>query len=352
MKTTDLSAVALLAGVLGASIAACSAQSSGTPPKGGDGTSGSGVTIGNGNSGNVNPAGGSGTIGAGGTGTVGSSGSTGVAGTTTIIGTAGTTGTTGTAGATGTGGSSGMSCGTLQPNASVAGCCVATGTAMDLAIDDLEDLDNTILPIGSRQGYWYSYKDSSAATTLSPSATPFTIAMGGGHPCSLTPVPPACAGVPMGVAGSAEIKGSVNLATATVPAYAGMGFDFNNHFMKSCPYGASAYHGISFWAKGSPFKASVKIPATTGATAQSVGSCTAMCEDHYSQLIAPAPDGSWTQVTITFADSTKFKQAGWGTPATFDPGNILAVQFQIDGTTTQTAPATYDFAVDDLAFIP
>ncbi|HEY4106058.1 MAG TPA: hypothetical protein VGM44_19290, partial [Polyangiaceae bacterium] len=238
-----------------------------------------------------------------------------------------------------------------QPNASTPGCCVATGTATDLAIDDLEDLDNTILPIGNRQGYWYSYKDTSTATTLSPSASPFTIATGG-HACSLMPVPPACAGVPMGMAGSAEIKGSVNLATDTVPAYAGMGFDFNNHFMKSCPYGASAYHGISFYAKGSPFKASVKIPATTGATAQSVGTCAAMCEDHYSQLVAPPPDGSWGLVTISFADTTKFKQAGWGTAAAFDAGNILAVQFQVDGATTATAPVAYDFAVDDLAFTP
>jgi hypothetical protein len=64
----------------------------------------------------------------------------------------------------------------------------------------------------------------------------------------------------------------------------------------------------------------------------------------------PGDTTSWAQITITFADATKFKQAGWGTVATFDPGNILALQFQIDGTTTQTGAVAYGFAVDDIAF--
>jgi hypothetical protein len=149
------------------------------------------------------------------------------------------------------------------------------------------------------------------------------------------------------------VSGTVFAATATVPAYAGMGFDFNNHFKKSCPYGASAYHGLSFWAKGTPFKISVKIPATTPATALSAGTCAAMCEDHYSKLVAPPPDGtSWGQITLMFTGDATFKQAGWGTVAAFDAANILAVQFQIDGTTTQTGAVAYNYAVDDVAFLP
>jgi hypothetical protein len=364
MKTRKLSAEALvLLGAFGASFAACSAQSSGSPPRGtaGSGNTGNTGNVGTGNTGNVG-TGNTGNVGTGNTGNVGTgntgnvgTGNTGNVGTgnTGNVGTGNTGNTTGVAGATmtSTGGATGaMSCGTLLANAADAKCCVATGTVTNFAIDDLEDQDNTILPVENRQGYWYSYKDTVAATTLMPSAAPFTVTKGG-HACSLVPAPPACAGTAGGMVASAGVSGMVAAATTAIPAYAGMGFDFNNHFMKSCPYGGSAYKGITFWARGTPFKASVKIPATTGATALSVGSCAAMCEDHFSQQVAPPPDTTtWAQITITFTDATKFKQAGWGTPATFDASSILALQFQIDGTTTQTAAVAYGFAVDDIAF--
>jgi len=64
-------------------------------------------------------------------------------------------------------------------------------------------------------------------------------------------------------------------------------------------------------------------------------------------LIAPPVDGSWAKQTVTFADPM-FKPPSWVTPVpTFDPANILAVQFQVDG---GTAAAAYGFAVDDIAF--
>ena len=310
MKTLNLSTGAFVLGAFAATFAACSAESSGTPPRETGGT-GQTNTGGTGNIGNV-----AGTVGSGNTGNVGT-GNTGSGGT-TPIGTAGTVGTgtagtvgTGTAGTVGTGtaGGSGMGCGSLLPNAADAKCCVATGTATDLAIDDLEDSDNTILPLGNRQGYWYSYSDktqnAASLTTQMPTGMPFPVTPGG-HACSLTPAPPACAGTTGGTVAAMGISGMVAAATATVPAYAGLGFDFNNHFQKSCPYGASAYHGITFWAKGTPFKATVKIPATTPPSTLTLGTCAAMCEDHYSQVIAPPPDGAtWAQFTITFADTTK-----------------------------------------------
>jgi hypothetical protein len=146
-------------------------------------------------------------------------------------------------------------------------------------------------------------------------------------------------------------------ATDTVPTYAGMGFDFNNHFAKSCAYNASAYKGISFWAKGTvPFHAAVAIPGTTPKTSDS-GTCDPAglkpCSDNYSMLITPVPDGTtWSQFTIKFADATTFAQAGWGAPATFDAAHILNLQFQVNGETTATAAVPYDFAVDDIAFVP
>ena len=342
MKTRNLSTGTFILGALGAmaaSIAACSAQSSGSPPRGngssgqtsstggsGNSAAGSTVILGGGTTGNPGSAGtfGSGTAGTFGTGAGGTFG-TGVGGT--------GTGTAGTGTGTGTGGAAAMSCGSLTVAPADSMCCVAAGTATDLSVDDLEDMNNAILPLGNRQGYWYSYKD--AGSTLMPATTPIPVATGG-H----------------GGMYSIGISGMVAAATATVPAYAGLGFDLNNHFKKSCPYGASAYHGISFWAKGTvPFKISIKISATTAASSLSVGTCAAMCDDHYSKTVAPPPDGTtWGQVNVMFAD---LKQAGWGTvvPA-FDAANILAVQFQLDGLTTQTGPVAYAFAIDNVAFLP
>src|SRR5205823_7969623 len=132
---------------------------------------------------------------------------------------------------------------------------------------------------------------------------------------SLTPLTAACKAMDtaaMGTAGSmlfsAETKGSLPPATDTVPTYAGMGVDLNNHFAKSCVYDGKAYKGISFYAKGSAFKVAVDIPGTVPTTSDS-GACAAMCSDHFNMLVAPPPDGTtWKQFTIKWADLT---QAGW-----------------------------------------
>ena len=231
-----------------------------------------------------------------------------------------------------------MSCGTLTPVATDAKCCVAAGTAADVLIDDLEDGDNVLKAIGNRQGYWYTYGTDKAQ--MPAPGTTFVPTAGGKSPlfASLT-------------------SGSVAPATETVPTNAGMGFDFNNHFKKSCAYNASVYKGITFWAKGTvPFKVAVGIPGTTPKTADG-GTCvpgaTMGCYDHYNTLVAPPPDGTtWAQFTVTFADKTTFAQAGWGAVAAFDAAALLNVQFQVDGTATATAATPYNFAVDDVAFVP
>ncbi len=348
MKSNHLGTATLILGALGASFAACSTATDSSPNT--NTTAGSGSSV----AGASNVAGSTSAAGstdvAGGSSVAGASnvaGSTGVAGS---IGAAGSSGATGTAGA---GGGPAKSCGTLTANPADAKCCIAAGTATDLAVDDLEDKDNVILSLGQRQGYWYTY-GTDAGQAPKP-MTPF-LPTAGGHACSLTPAPPACAGMTGSALYSSHTSGSLLPATDTVPTYAGMGLDFNNHFAKSCAYGASAYKGISFWAKGTvPFHAAIAIPATTPSTSDG-GTCVAgvkPCADHYFMLITPVPDGTtWTQFTITFADTTTFAQAGWGASATFDPAHILNLQFQVNGETTATAATPYDFAVDDLAFVP
>lgn len=257
-----------------------------------------------------------------------------------------------------------MSCGTLMAMTGDAACCVAAGTATDVAVDDLEDKDNVILPVGQRQGYWYTYNGGGA--TQMPAAGTTYVPTAGGHPCSLLPLTDTCKAMkiaPMGTAMSALFSagttGSLVAPTTAAPnVYAGLGFDFNNHFKKSCVYDASAYKGISFWAKGSvPFSAAIAIPGTQPPSATSAGACvpagTTGCSDHYAMTIAPPPGGTtWMQFTITFADAG-FTQAGWGVPvATFDPSKIINMQFQVNADAMATAAVPFDFAIDDIAFVP
>jgi hypothetical protein len=267
----------------------------------------------------------------------------------------------GTGGGIGTGGSGGSGagtggCGSLQVSMTDPKCCFAnaptTNISNSLAIDDLEDDDNVILPIGDRQGYWFTYSDSK--TTQMPAASGGTLppTAGNGHPCSLLPAPPACAGKTGGTAYSAGTSGLLAPATVTAPSYAGLGFDFNNRLMKSCVYGASAYHGISFWAKGNvTLRALVEIPATTSSSTTGSGTCTSICDDHFGITVALTDAATWKQFTITFADTTTFAQGGWGTPATFDSSALLGMQFQTTGSTTATTATPFNFSIDDVAFI-
>ena len=328
------------------------------------GSGGAAPTGGTGAGGTANPGGGkTGSGGApsaqGGKSGAGSGGSVQTGGATSSAGSTGTAGRgsggNGGGGASGNGGSSGSGaggCAALAVSQSDAKCCVAsaptTNVLTSLAIDDLEDDDNAILPIGERQGYWFAYADSKT-TQMPVVASPAA----GGHACTLLPAPPACAGKVGGTAYSAATGGSLAVSTQTSFSYAGLGFDFNNRLGKSCIYGASAYRGISFWAKGNmALRAMIKIPGTTStSTPYSVGTCTLNCEDHYGITVPVLDPATWKQFTITFSDRVNFTQAGWGTPVSFDPTALLAMQFQVSGSITATTTTPYSFSIDDVAFI-
>jgi hypothetical protein len=161
------------------------------------------------------------------------------------------------------------------------------------------------------------------------------------------PVPGACAGPAGGMLWYAGTTGSLtaNDVANKKYKYAGMGFDFNNHFKKSCVYGGSAYHGISFYVKSTvQFAVQVKTAATTTMNDLAAGTCTSMCDDNFASAVPAAL--AWTQVKVMFAD---LKQAGFGTVATFDPATLIGVQFQVAG---DTVAFPFDVGIDDVAFIP
>jgi len=320
MKTCNLSVATVVLGALAVSYTACMAEgqdntvSGGTSDLAGSSSSSAGQPSSAAGTPPVTGAGGSTTHpGAGGSpAAAGGQFNTGVGGASTSS----KAGGTGTAGS-GTTGSAGSP-------ATTAGCSAAVGAATDLAIDDLEDGDNVLTPVGSRTGYWYTFNDGTGVQVPAP-----TVLFKPTVPGSTT---------------SAKFA-----ATTSGPAFtkygAGMGFDFNNKASKSCPYDASAYTGIKFWAKGNTgnmagmmLKAMIKIPATTPTTADS-GTCAATCEDHFN--VKAALTSTWTQFSLPFATIT---QDGFGTKTTFDKAHILAVQFQV------AQNVKFDFSIDDITF--
>lgn len=319
MKTRELSLAGFVLAAFGASIAACSAQGTTAAPEPADPGAGS-PPVGSAGAQTVATAG----AGGGGAGApVSSSGGAPAAhgGAANHAGAGNTTsfgGAPAAAGAPAAGGA-----------ATTTGCVAATGTtaAADLPIDDFEDGDNAILPNGMRKGFWYTYNDGTGTQVpTTTTAMPFT-ATGVGHSAT-------------------SLKAALTTGSGFKTWGAGLGVDFNNTPAFSCPYNATAYSGIKFWAKTTAtFKAMVQIPATTAKqTTADSATCvsTTMCNDHY--YIQVPVSTAWAQFTITFADSTTFKQEGWGTPATFDKAHLLGLQFQVK------QAVDFNISLDDLTF--
>ena len=118
-------------------------------------------------------------------------------------------------------------------------------------------------------------------------------------------------------------------------------------------YNASAYKGITFWAKGSassPVRFSVTQASTTfagdssGATCCSGGDRTKKdgCSDHFGASITLS--ANWTQYTYTWI---QLSQNGWGILAAQNPAELLGVQWQVSDA---AATAAFDIWVDGLAF--
>jgi hypothetical protein len=235
----------------------------------------------------------------------------------------------GRTGGAGAPGAAGARTGGAGAPATSGSCAPAAGTATELLIDNLDDGDDAIQPIGARVGYWYTYNDGTGVQVPAPSAT-FT--------------------------GTSPGRGTSMFAAVTSgPAFttygAGMGFSFHTVGTTSCPYDASAYKGITFWAKGNAGNAAtmtltamLKTPATT--PVKDGGTCTgAMCENHYALKPAPVLTTTWTQYTITFATAaTATFGQNFGTAVPFDKSKIMAMQFQV------AQGVKFDFSIDDITF--
>ncbi|WP_434041815.1 MULTISPECIES: CIA30 family protein [Sorangium] len=251
-------------------------------------------------------------------------------------GSGGAGGGTASGATTGTGDATSASSGTTDPatttsSTSASTTSATTGTgggpqSLEM-IDDMEDNDNAINAAGGRVGYWYTFNDGTEGATQQPPPDPEGT---GETPFTMTELAPA-----RGQSTYAARSWGSGFTTWG----AGFGFDLNSPEGAKAAYDASAYTGITLWAKGTT---SATVMISDPGTDPEGGVCTDECDKWQKSLPLTA---EWQQFTIPFAD---LKQGGWGTPAgttAIDASKLYSIQFQVG-----IDDAEFDVYIDDLAF--
>jgi hypothetical protein len=184
-------------------------------------------------------------------------------------------------------------------------------------IDDFEDNDARIAPLEHRAGFWNASNDNTG--TQRPTLR---------GPLSMTRIPGGrgTSQFALHTSGGKFTKWGALLAT-----------DFS---ARRC-YDASAYGGLSFFARGrGSFNVVAKM--TQIAPAEYGGSCSHDCFDSHRATIALTSD--WQERRITWAE---LEQKGFGQVVPFDPRSLLSLEFTVGPEQTP-----FDFWVDDVRFLP
>ncbi len=191
----------------------------------------------------------------------------------------------------------------------------------DGVIDDCEDDNNQVAPNKGRSGYWYTFLDKVGSTATPAAGGTFAMSRGGAN----------------GSAHSAHANGKVGGGAIV---YAGLGFNFID---PKGPYDASAYKGISFWARvgeGSATKVRVKLPDADTDPDGKV--CTECFNDFGMDLDLTT---TWTKYTVPFSATSQLPGRGAPHAGAHDSRKMFGVQWQVN------APgASYDIWVDDIQF--
>jgi endoglucanase len=191
----------------------------------------------------------------------------------------------------------------------------------DGVLDDGEDDNNQIALNKTRNGYWYTFGDKVGSTITPAAGGTFAMSRGGAN----------------GSAHAAHASGKIGGGQIV---YAGMGFNFVD---PKGLYDATAYGGISFWAKvgeGSATHVRLKVPDADTDPDGKV--CTECFNDFGSDLELTT---TWTKYTVPFSTLTQLQ--GWGTPrpASVNPAKLYGLQWQVN-----SPGAGYDIWVDDVTF--
>ena len=193
----------------------------------------------------------------------------------------------------------------------------------DVLIDDLADGDGQIALRDGRNGLWFTMADG-AEGTLWPTPAAFQTVLGSGPR----------GGYAARMYGSGFTAWGAYLAVSFSQAQTG-----------PCAYDASAFSGITFWAR-SATPAIIRVNLATVATQQTRdgGSCAGTCSNDFGTPIALV--AAWQKYTIAFTDLTQRNPGSDAATAAFDPTQLTELQFV-------TGPGkAFDISVTDVSFTP
>ncbi len=198
-------------------------------------------------------------------------------------------------------------------------------TTPEAVISDNDDNDNQTNVIGGRGGYWYTFSDMEGTEVW-----PIQGAKGG----TFEMTPGGAENSPY----AARFKGKV--APTEGNTQAGMGLNFLD---PEGPYDASAYGGISFWAKaGAGSATNVRVKISDINTAPDGGVCSE-CFNDFGMNISVGSE--WQQYILRWGDLSQLP--GWGKPRKMGitKSQLYAIQFQVND-----KGANFDIWVDQIRF--
>jgi len=221
---------------------------------------------------------------------------------------------------------------------------------MDL-LSDFEEGRAVVLPLGSptRNGAWYSYNDGSCLQSPAHGegyypSLPVAEAPGLSHGRALHINWTQCTG--WGAGAGADFA-SPAVDGGVVPARPRM------------PYDVSSYKGVAFWSMALPGAETTmrfKMVMRTSTQISDGGTCDESllgpetCGDEWGLSFSLPADGTWKAVSVRFSDPA-FKPEGWGNKFTWNPADVLGIQFQSIRTTMPNPSALYDFWIDDISLV-
>ena len=194
---------------------------------------------------------------------------------------------------------------------SSAGKCIADNVVVAApdVIDDFEDGDFNVAPLGGRAGNWYVYGDGTGTLGMDV----LTINRG------------------------TSLKGIHTKGSGFTNWGSGMGVDMQS---AKAPYNAGAYSGVTFWARTAV--AQPVLIVFPDIDTDPGGKLCTTCDHHYNKTVQVST--GWQRFVVNFSDLV-LENGTKPEPTMFKPDGLISVQFRF-------APnQAYELFVDDLAFV-
>ena len=193
-------------------------------------------------------------------------------------------------------------------------------------IDGFESGNGQLNGVDGRTGHWQTFNDGSPGAMVNPGPPPLFIPDRPGH-----------TGV---YAAHLSGMGFTSWGCATEVSF----IDLVGG--KKQPYDASAYKGVTFWAKrGAGVLDTARLNIVDRHTDPDGGYCKSGCYDHYGINLVLST--TWAQYTYAWGD---LAQIGWGEKGPItgpDPSALFSFQVHFDG---GAAGPAFDFWIDDISF--